>query len=83
MYLIVPFIVIESGSRKILRGRFLKVGEKAGKITSYYQTETEYFALGYIRSKIGGVGLSVQIGDAQGEVVSLPFVSHEYYEGSK
>ena len=58
-------------------------GEKIGKVTSYEQTEKEYFALGYIRTKAGGEGLSVQVGDAQGEVVSLPFIKHEYYEGSK
>ncbi len=55
--------------------------KKVGKITSYQQTENEYFALGYIRTKTGGEGLSVSIGNAQGEVVALPFLRHEYYQG--
>ena len=53
--------------------------EKIGKITSYSQTENEYFALGYIRTKAGGEGLSVNVSNAQGEVVSLPFVIHQYF----
>lgn len=56
-------------------------GEKVGKITSYEATEN--FALGYIRTKIGGKGLTVKVGNAQGEVVALPFIQHEYYQGSK
>lgn len=52
--------------------------EKIGKLTSYTETAHGYFGLGYIRSKVGGVGLKVQIGDTPGEVVPIPFVSHEY-----
>lgn len=54
--------------------------EKVGKLTSYTQTPDGYFGLGYIRSKAGGVGLKVQVGETTGEVVALPFVSHEYPE---
>ncbi|NCQ05904.1 MAG: folate-binding protein, partial [Cyanobacteria bacterium] len=54
-------------------------GEKVGKITSYLETESEKFALGYIRTKAGDIGLKVNIGKAQGEVVNLPFIRHEYY----
>jgi hypothetical protein len=54
-------------------------GEKIGKITSYLATESENFALGYIRTKAGDIGLKVTIGEAQGEVVNLPFIRHEYY----
>lgn len=57
-------------------------GKKVGIVTSYEQTEKEYFALGYIRTKAGGEGLSVQVGNVPGKVVSLPFVKHEYYQGS-
>ncbi|TVQ48674.1 MAG: folate-binding protein [Gloeocapsa sp. DLM2.Bin57] len=50
-------------------------GEKVGTITSC----TDNFALGYIRTKAGGEGLQVQVGDISGEVVSVPFLTHEYY----
>lgn len=52
--------------------------EKIGKLTSYTEIPDGHFGLGYIRSKAGGVGLKVQVGETTGEVVSIPFVSHEY-----
>lgn len=52
-------------------------GEKVGKITSYTEIEKDYFALGYIRTKAGGEGLVVNVGEVEGEVVSLPFISHK------
>jgi folate-binding protein YgfZ len=52
--------------------------EKVGKLTSYTTTPNGHFGLGYIRSKAGGVGLKVQIGETEGEIVDIPFVSHEY-----
>ncbi|MGF1674144.1 MAG: YgfZ/GcvT domain-containing protein [Rivularia sp. (in: cyanobacteria)] len=54
--------------------------EKVGKITSCTQNGDRYFGLGYIRTKAGGVGLKVKVGSCEGEVVSIPFVSHEYPE---
>lgn len=54
-------------------------GEKVGLITSYTDTENGGFALGYIRTKAGGLGLKVEIDQVLGEVVKLPFVSHQYY----
>ncbi|MBD2345284.1 CAF17-like 4Fe-4S cluster assembly/insertion protein YgfZ [Anabaena subtropica] len=60
-------------------GNTITIGdEKVGKLTSYTQTPDGYFGLGYIRSKAGGVGLKVQVGNTEGEVVPIPFVSHEY-----
>ncbi|MEH2319207.1 CAF17-like 4Fe-4S cluster assembly/insertion protein YgfZ [Nostoc sp.] len=60
-------------------GSAIAVGdEKVGKLTSYTQTTDGYFGLGYIRTKAGGVGLKVQVGESEGEVVEIPFVSHEY-----
>ncbi|NRB08242.1 MAG: folate-binding protein YgfZ [Richelia sp.] len=62
-------------------GSLITVGEdKVGKITSYTATADGHFGLGYIRTKAGGVALKVQIGEAQGEIVAIPFVSHEYPE---
>ncbi len=54
--------------------------EKVGTLTSITETTDGYFGLGYIRSKAGGVGLKVTIGDSEGEVVEIPFVSHQYPE---
>lgn len=52
--------------------------EKVGKLTSYTETADGYFGLGYIRTKAGGVGLKVKVGETEGEIVEIPFVSHEY-----
>ncbi|WP_017319196.1 CAF17-like 4Fe-4S cluster assembly/insertion protein YgfZ [Mastigocladopsis repens] len=54
--------------------------EKVGKLTSYTKTFDGHFGLGYIRTKAGGVGLKVHVGGVEGEVVELPFVSHDYPE---
>ncbi|MEH2082983.1 MAG: folate-binding protein [Nostoc sp.] len=60
-------------------GSAIAVGdEKVGKLTSYTQTADGYFGLGYIRTKAGGVGLKVQVGETEGEIVEIPFVSHKY-----
>ncbi len=50
---------------------------KVGVLTSCTNTEAGYYGLGYIRTKAGGVGLQVKVGDAQGEVVSVPFIRHK------
>lgn len=49
--------------------------KKVGILTSYTETETGSFGLGYVRTKAGGAGLTVTIGEATGELVSLPFLS--------
>ncbi|MEH1832543.1 MAG: folate-binding protein [Nostoc sp.] len=60
-------------------GSAITVGdEKVGKLTSYTETADGYFGLGYIRTKAGGVGLKVKVGETEGEVVEIPFVSQEY-----
>jgi hypothetical protein len=48
--------------------------EKVGKLTSYTSTDRGYFGLGYIRTKAGGKGLKVQVGESEGEIVDLSFV---------
>ncbi|MGB3636756.1 MAG: folate-binding protein [Rivularia sp. (in: cyanobacteria)] len=64
-------------------GTVITVGdEKVGKLTSCTQDDNNYFGLGYIRTKAGGVGLKVKVGETEGEVVSIPFVSHEYPQNS-
>lgn len=57
-------------------GSVITVGdEKVGKLTSYTETENGSFGLGYIRTKAGGAGLIVQVGETQGEVVDVPFLT--------
>lgn len=59
-------------------GSVIKVGEeKVGKLTSYTDTENGAFGLGYIRTKAGGAGLQVQVGETRGEVVDVPFLTRE------
>ena len=50
---------------------------KVGILTSYTNTSSGYFGLGYIRTKAGGEGLKVTVGKAQGELVSVPFIRHD------
>ena len=52
--------------------------QKVGILTSCGEIDGEIQGLGYVRSKAGGVGLQVMLGDIAGEVISLPFVRHEY-----
>jgi tRNA-modifying protein YgfZ len=53
-------------------------GEKVGVLTSCSEVDGKILGLGYVRSKAGGVGLQVMLGDIEGEIISLPFVQHEY-----
>ena len=48
--------------------------EKIGKLTSYTDTDQSFFGLGYIRTKAGGEGLKVQVGEIEGELVDVPFL---------
>jgi folate-binding protein YgfZ len=54
--------------------------ERIGKLTSLVKTTDGYFGLGYIRTKAGGAGLKVYLGEVEGEVLEVPFVSHNYPE---
>lgn len=54
-------------------------GEKVGKLTSCTQMEQGSLGLAYIRTKAGGVGLKVQVGEINGEIVDVPFLTHEYH----
>ncbi len=58
-------------------GTVLMVGdEKVGKLTSYTETEHGSFGLAYVRTKAGGVGLKVKVGEVEGEIIDLPFLTH-------
>ncbi len=50
---------------------------KIGILTSYTDTPTGSFGLGYIRTKAGGVGLQVKVGEARGELTAVPFLCHK------
>lgn len=52
--------------------------EKIGRLTSCTETETGYFGLAYIRTKNVKPGLPVKVGETKGELVAVPFVSHDY-----
>ncbi len=59
-------------------GTIVTVGEeKVGKLTSVLETETGAIGLAYVRTKAGGAGLSVQIGDNQTKLLDLPFLTRE------
>ncbi len=51
--------------------------KKVGILTSYTDTPNGSFGLAYVRTKAGGEGLQVKVGDATGELVSVPFIKHE------
>ncbi len=51
--------------------------KKVGVLTSYTDTPDGSFGLAYVRTIAGGVGLSVKVGDATGELVTVPFIKHQ------
>jgi folate-binding protein YgfZ len=51
--------------------------EKVGKLTSFTTTEQGYFGLGYVRTKAGGEGLKVRVGEVEAEVVEVPFLTRD------
>ncbi len=57
--------------------------KKVGKITSAIETPSGCLGLAYLKTKAGGEGLKVKIGDSTGEFIAVPFLSHEYYEGKQ
>jgi folate-binding protein YgfZ len=58
-------------------GTPVMVGEsKVGKVTSAIASPAR--ALAYIRTKAGGAGLQVQVGETSGTVVEIPFASRGY-----
>ena len=50
---------------------------KVGVLTSYTDTPEGCYGLGYVRTKAGGEGLKVRVGDAEGELVAVPFIRHQ------
>ena len=50
--------------------------KKVGVLTSYTETDADLFGLAYVRTKAGGEGTTVKIGDATGKLVTVTFISH-------
>ena len=66
-------------TRSVAVGTVITVGgEKVGVLTSCSEVDGEILGLGYVRSKAGGVGLQVMVDDVEGEIISVPFVQHDY-----
>ncbi|MDJ0844471.1 CAF17-like 4Fe-4S cluster assembly/insertion protein YgfZ [Crocosphaera sp.] len=53
---------------------------KVGTLTSCTAIEDEFIGLAYVKTKAGGEGLNVTIGDAKGELIAVTFLTHEYYK---
>lgn len=53
-------------------------GEKIGTLTSCIETPTGLCGLGYIRTRAGGAGLTVEIHDTTAVVVDIPFATRGY-----
>ena len=51
--------------------------KKVGVLTSYTDTKSGSFGLGYVRTKAGGEGLQVKVGEADGKLTSVPFLQHK------
>ncbi|MEM9447079.1 MAG: folate-binding protein [Cyanobacteria bacterium P01_E01_bin.6] len=57
-------------------GTVITDGEaKVGRLTSVVHTDDGPLGLAYIRTKAGGAGMSVTVGEATGQVVDVPFLS--------
>ncbi len=54
--------------------------EKVGTLTSITGTTEGYYGLGYIRKQAGGIGTKVRIAENEGEIIEIPFISHQYPE---
>ncbi len=50
--------------------------KKVGMLTSCTVTPEGIFGLAYIKTKAGGIGLQVAVGDSMGEIINAPFLQH-------
>ncbi|WP_416665696.1 CAF17-like 4Fe-4S cluster assembly/insertion protein YgfZ [Egbenema bharatensis] len=53
-------------------------GQAIGKLTSCTQSQNGYFGLAYIRTKALPSELAITVNEQQGELVNVPFLTHEY-----
>lgn len=60
-------------------GMTITTGEdKIGTLTSVVTTQSGALGLAYIRTKAGGAGLNVRVGETTGEIVDVPFLTRSY-----
>ncbi len=52
--------------------------KKVGILTSCTPTEAGAFGLAYVRTKAGGEGSEVKVGETTGKLVAVPYLTHEY-----
>lgn len=70
-------------SQIVNSGEIIFAGDdKVGLLTSVVETPEGPRGLGYIRTKAGGAGLAVSVGDATGIVVDLPYLARGYLAAS-
>jgi tRNA-modifying protein YgfZ len=50
-------------------------GQKVGILTSIVETAHGFFGLGYLKTKAGGAGLTVNVGGSEAVIVDVPFLS--------
>ncbi len=55
---------------------------KIGQLTSVVTTPTGIIGLAYIRTKAGGVGLDVRVGDSNGTIIDVPFLTRQRIDSS-
>lgn len=55
-----------------------RAGSKVGLLTSVVKTATGVKGLGYLRTKAGGAGLTVDVAETHAKVVEIPFASRGY-----
>ncbi|PSP19372.1 MAG: folate-binding protein YgfZ [Cyanobacteria bacterium QS_8_64_29] len=55
-------------------------GKTVGALTSCVETAEGGFGLGYVKTKAGGAGTRVSVGETEGELVAVPFLDHSYYD---
>ena len=58
-------------------------GKKVGTLTSCIEMPEGSLGLAYVKTKAGGAGTAVSVGEADGELVAVPFLDHSYYEPSQ
>ena len=71
-------------SEVVAPGTVLTLGEeKVGEVRSAVALpEGQALGLGYVRTKVGGQGLTLSAGEVTATVQTVPGLSHDYYEGS-
>ena len=57
-------------------------GTQVGKLTSVVTDDEGVWGLGYLRTKAGGLGLTVAVEDTTAHVLELPFASRGYLDNS-